>query len=87
MIVTRKKKEVLMIQVITEEVREILTALKADEEIDNLEEAVAIIEEIAEVFRLRNMKNKNVQQSHASSRNLDQVGVWWHAMIIPFRTP
>ena len=72
MIVTRKKKEVL-IQVITEEVREIVTALKADEEIGNLEEAVAVIEEIAEVFRLRDMKNKNVQQSHASSRNLEAI--------------
>ena len=29
------------------------------------------------------MKNKGVQQLHATH----QVGVSWHAMIIPFRTP
>ena len=45
------------------------------------------------------MKNKGVEQSHASSRNsvatdvrkvahaTHQVGIWWRAMIIPFRTP
>ena len=38
------------------------------------------------------MKNKGVRQSQASSRNselidVNQVGVWWRAMISPFRTP
>ena len=48
--------------------------------------------------RLRHMKSNVVQQSHTSSLNsdvmgceklhaTDQVGVWWRAMIIPFRTP
>ena len=43
------------------------------------------------------MKNKGAQQSHASSQNSEaltcekshathQVGMWWHAMIIPFKT-
>ena len=44
------------------------------------------------------MKNKGVEQSHASSRNSEAIdmqkvarhppsGMWWGAMIIPFRTP
>ena len=48
MIVTRKKKEVLMIHTVSnleEEMRDILTALESDEEISNLEEEeVSIIE-------------------------------------------
>ena len=52
MIITRKKKEVLMIQVVIQEKkRDILTALEADEEIGNLEEEeLTIIAEITEVF-------------------------------------
>ena len=52
MTITRKKKEVLMIQVVIQEKkRDILTALEADEEIANLEEEeLTIIAEITEVF-------------------------------------
>ena len=57
MIVTRKKKEVLMIHTVSnleEEMRDILTALESDEEISNLEEEeVAIIEKIAGVLEKR----------------------------------
>ena len=62
MIVTRKKKEVMMIQDDSnlydsnsgDEVRNIATALEADEEIGNLEGAeVAIFEEVTEVLERR----------------------------------
>ena len=60
MTVTRKKKQVLndIGNNLGEEVRDILTALEADEKIGNLEEGkVHIIEEIAEALE-RRQKNK-----------------------------
>ena len=54
MIVTRKKKEVLMIQVVTQEKKsDILTALEVDEEIGNFEEEEAVIIEEIEVLERR----------------------------------
>ena len=56
MIVASKKKEVLMIQVITQEKKSkiFLAALQPGEEIGNLqEEEVAIIEDTAEVLERR----------------------------------
>ena len=56
MIVARNKKDILMIHGgnLGEEVRGILTALKADEQICNLEEKeIATIEEIAEALERR----------------------------------
>ena len=60
-------------------------------------------EKIRQIGRLRHMKNKGVQLSHAlacDSRHkterlqtceklhtTHQAGMWWRAMIIPFRTP
>ena len=54
MIVIRKKKEVLMIQVVTQEKKsDILTALEVDEEIGNFEEEETVIIEEIEVLERR----------------------------------